>query len=198
MAELTLLMYLYLLIKDLRRMKKYSLFLLCVGFLVVGMSMKFPTNNDVDHSTSQLSDIILPDQGGIFRGLHFNMSKEDVSQKEFNTKNYLNQRRYMAYNVKLTGTEDEYEFADIYYDFDRQGLFRATVETFQENERNAAQLYASIKRHYDKIYGDSYQSDDGFIVWSGKDKASGIEFEIAMIDISSAEDAGIFIEYYVV
>ena len=157
--------------------------MLCVGLLVVGIAMKKPTDEDrsINFPEKQVSEILSPDKGGIIRGFNFNMTKEDIAHLEKSTKEYTNHKRYMSYTVRLSSAD--FEFADIYYEFDKEGLFMITVETFQKDERSASKLYGAIKRHFDGIIGHSYMSDDGYLVWTDTDSKTGVQYEVAMLDI---------------
>lgn len=178
-------------------MKKNLLLMLCVGFLVVGMSMKIPTLSEkLSKPAVELNELLLPRDGGVLRGIHFNMSKEEVATIEAMAQSYINNKKYLAYHVPLSS--DPYNRAKLYYDFDRAGLFRITIETFQDSEIAAAKLYSTAKKFFEKRIGDGYMSDDGYMVWLTKDENTGVEYEVAMIDVTSEGDSGIMIDFYIV
>lgn len=174
-------------------MKVLFVYLLVTGLFLSSFAQPEELSNTSD---LQLRTIFQPEKQGIFRGVVFNLRMDLVMKHEAETQIYAEDSGYVAYTIFLS--DDESEFADIYYDFDEKGLFSITIETYLDSSATAGNLFEATGRFLTNKYGAGVLLEDGYTVWKATDPATGLNYEIAIIDISAPEDAGLVFELYVV
>ena len=117
------------------------------------------SNDDGERSTTsnpRYNDLMLPSTSGVFRGISFDMSKDEVLDIE---------TARSTVDIYQDETEDEVivttdmgkeilDFGDITYKFDEQGLYGIKVETYAIAEDGYYEFTAT-----DKVSGNDYSID---------------------------------------
>ncbi len=138
------------------------------------------------------NDLMLPNTSGVFRGISFDMSKEEVLEIE---------SVRSTVDIYLDETDDELivtsdmgreilDFADITYRFDEQGLYGIKVETYAVSFEGATEDFDMIVDYYTKKFAKPVISDvDGYYEFSANDKVSGNDYQIAIKNIDDVDDS---------
>lgn len=168
----------------------------CLLFLTLFLCANSQPVQNMPSSQNTFNQIFQPNKGGVFRGIYFNLNKDQIKAHEFETHIYAEDTNFVVYTVYLNSKESE--FADIYYDFDEKGLYSINIETYLEQDTSADNLFKAASRFFTTRYGAGATMTDGYTVWKTVDNASGMNYEIAIINVSSREDAGLMFELYVI
>ena len=171
---------------------KVTTYLLFIGFYISVTAQQAKVSNI---SALQLRTIFQPDKQGVIRGTIFNLSMKQIQEHERASQIYSEDSNYIAYTVFLN--QEKSEFADIYYDFDEKGLYSITVETFLDNSTTADDLFNATLNYFTDKFGAGIPLEDGYTAWKAT-APNGSNYEIAIINISAPEDAGLVFEFYVV
>ncbi len=152
------------------------------------------SNDDGERSTTsnpRYNDLMLPSTSGVFRGISFDMSKDEVLDIE---------TARSTVDIYQDETEDEVivttdmgkeilDFGDITYKFDEQGLYGIKVETYAVTLEGATEDFNMIIEHYTEKFGEPTIAEDGYYEFTATDKVSGNDYSIAIKNIDDVEES---------
>ncbi|MCB9226149.1 MAG: hypothetical protein H6578_03095 [Chitinophagales bacterium] len=134
-------------------------------------------------------DLIRPETSGMFRGIEFDMSKDEVKKIETSRGNVTIYRDETPEELIVTTDmgRNKSNFADITYSFDGQGLYSVTVESYTDTKENALEVFNEVKKYFTNKYGTPYEAEDGFSEYTidGANK----KYMIAVKNIDNVEDS---------
>lgn len=140
----------------------------------------------------RFNDLMLPKTNGVFRGISFDMSKEEVLEIESlrtTVEIFLNETVDELVVTSDMGREI-LDFADTTYRFDEQGLYAIKVETYANTSEGALIDFNQIIAYFSAKYGEPIISDaDGYYEFTATDEVSGNEYLIALKNITDVEDS---------
>jgi hypothetical protein len=141
-------------------------------------------------SFSLYSDLMLEKVGGVFRGVYFNMSKEDVYAIEAAriTGDLPKEETDEELIITTDMGEDVNDFGIITYYFDEMGLYSIGVETFIRIGPEATDVFNMTIEHYSEKYGKPVIADDGYSEFAAIDPSKGLKYSIALIEIDDVEE----------
>ncbi|MEZ4929125.1 MAG: hypothetical protein R2777_03840, partial [Chitinophagales bacterium] len=124
-----------------------------------------------------------------FRGIEFDMSKDEVKKIETSRGNVTIYRDETPEELIVTTDmgRNKSNFADITYSFDGQGLYSVTVESYTDTKENALEVFNEVKKYFTNKYGAPYEAEDGFSEYTidGANK----KYMIAVKNIDNVEDS---------
>lgn len=177
-------------------MKKLFPFLAILILLVackLGASEDAPESETLTENTALFTDLFQIQDGGVFRGVEFDMSKAEVLKIESKRKSATILEDET--DTKLIITSDmgpeALNFADITYTFDEKGLYTIKVETYAIDKSTADLVYEEILDHLTSLYGKGVLAEDGFMDFKSEEK--GVAVAIQNIDLS--ESFGMYIYF---
>lgn len=137
------------------------------------------------------NDLMLPQSSGVFRGVVFDMTRDEVYEIE--TKRSTISVYKDETDEELVFTTDMgkevLDFADITYKFDEKGLYWIKVETYITTAEKANQVYDEIKNHFTEQFGEPTQDEDGYDVFEASDRNSGYDYKVYILNIDDVEDS---------
>ena len=144
------------------------------------------------------NDLILPTTGGIFRGAHFDMSREAIYDMETSRSTVSVYQDEIPEELIVTTDmgKEILDFGDITYRFDEQGLYSIKVETYNVSLEGATSVYDMIIEAYTKAYGNPTMADDGYAEFTALDEKTDYEYSIAVKNIDNVEDSyGLYLHF---
>lgn len=144
---------------------------------------------DTSTKNALYEDLMLPKTEGIFRGVNFNMSKDEVKKIETarETVTVFEDESGDKFIVTSDMGPETLNFADITYNFDDQGLYGISVETYAKTIEEGTAVFDLIIAEYTAKYGAPTVAEDGFSEFSGE--SNGNKFDIAVKNIDDLEDS---------
>lgn len=145
-----------------------------------------------------LIEVLLPAKGGLVRGVHFGMTREQidvlenacaVAQGDYRTK----------YSIACSIPELA-AFADVVYDFQADGqMDMVTIDYYLHDPYLTKAIYHDLLQYYLKQYGPKQYTDaDGYVIWEtehlkpdGTREAMGLYLK----KMERGEDSGVSIQF---
>lgn len=126
-------------------------------------------------------ELVMPEEGGIFRGAKFDDWYEDVYDME---DGYSTSEVYEENDDELIITTDMGEeildFADVTYYFDESGLYEIYADIYSNSEVREERVYNDLVKHYEDAFGvEGELAEDGFIEFVNTDPESEYEYMVA-------------------
>lgn len=137
------------------------------------------------------NDLMLPSTEGVFRGTHFDMSRDEVYDMETvrSTVDVYKDEIEEELIVTTDMGKEILDFGDITYRFDEQGLYSIKVETYAVSLEGATEVFDMIVEHYTEEYGEPTVAEDGYTEFEATDKSSGLDYSIALKNIDDVEES---------
>lgn len=134
-------------------------------------------------------DLMLPETEGVFRGIEFDMSKEQVTKIETSreTVDIFDDQSEGSLIITTDMGPETLNFADITYDFDEKGLYAISVETYAKTPEEATEVFDLVIKEYSSKYGAPTIAEDGFSEFKAENANS--KFNIAVKNITDLEDS---------
>ena len=144
---------------------------------------------DTTTKNALYEDLMLPKTEGVFRGINFNMTKSEVKEIETARKTItiFEDESDDKFVVTTDMGPETLNFADITYNFDDQGLYGISVESYAKSLEEATEVFNMIAAEYTAKYGAPTIAEDGFSEFEGE--LNGIKFDIAIKNIDDLEDS---------
>lgn len=162
---------------------------LFVCLLVFGSAQR---SSKTDIAT-MFNDLMLPNEGALFRGVDFDFSEDQVSKIEKArtgvTEYDSDYEDEFLVEVQMGSNEDDY--AEISYYFDEMGLYSIYVETYNVSKDAADQIYEKVESYYSSTIGEGVYAEDGFIEFYGYNGTYDYVVSISKVDIE--DDYGMYI-----
>lgn len=154
------------------------------------------TGPEVDHEVTgavYFDKIIAPDRGNLFRGMTFNMMKNDVEENEsgFSYDGGSTTRYYLSIDL----TDNGAEYVDVDYEFDDEGLYGMFAETFMESEAAEERFYDYLVKHYSDQFGAEPKFEGSWAVWESRDEQSKEKYAIAVRRLGYDGDPGVELQW---
>lgn len=134
-------------------------------------------------------DLIRPETAGMFRGVEFDMSKDEVKKIETSRGNVTIYKDETPEELIVTTDmgRNKSNFADITYGLDSKGLYSVTVESYTDTKENALEVFNEVKKYLTDKNGAPYEAEDGFSEYTlqRNDK----KYMIAIKNINDAENS---------
>lgn len=141
------------------------------------------TSSNVFIPYGKYFQLLMKNNQGVFRGLHFGMSPESVEKAEQITPDE-NDKDYLFYTIPFdTLAADSNNYFTISYSFDERGMNEIKAEVFLNAEQDAQQLINKIETFYNQKYQKPSNEND-IIIWTIRDPNYG-KIKIALADESS-------------
>ena len=162
-------------------MKKFIPLLLLV---VLGL---FSCNTSTTNALYE--DLMMPEAEGFFRGINFDMTKSEVKDIETarKTVSIFEDEAENEFIITTDMGPETLNFADITYNFDTEGLYAISVESYAISLEAATEVFDMVVEDYTAKYGAPTIAEDGFTEFKGKE--NGKEFNIAIKNIDDLEDS---------
>lgn len=144
------------------------------------------------------NDLMLPTSGGVFRGVYFDMSRDEVYDIETARSTVDVYQDDIPEELIITTDmgKEILDFGDITYRFDEQGLYGIKVETYNISLEGATEVYDMIIETYTEAYGEPTIADDGYAEFTAVDEKTDYEYSIAVKNIDDVEDSyGLYIYF---
>lgn len=140
------------------------------------------------------TDLFQLQDGGIFRGVEWDMTKEQVLNVESKraTSSVLENEDDKVIITSDMG-EEVLNFADITYAFDEKGLYNIGVETFAVDKETSNMVYEEVIKHLNEKYGQSEVASDGFTEF--KDSSKKLLIAVSKIELEDSFGMYIYFEY---
>lgn len=137
------------------------------------------------------NDLMLPTTGGVFRGIHFDMFKDEVYDVETarSTVDVYKDETDEELIITTDMGKEILDFGDVTYRFDEQGLYSIKVETYAVTFEGATKVFDMIIEHYTEEYGAPTIAEDGYSEFDATDKISGHDYTIAVKNIDDVEES---------
>ena len=158
----------------------------------VAIGERSTTNNQLYY------DLMQPTASGVFRGVHFDMSKDEVYDTESvrSTVDVYKDETDEELIVTTDMGKEILDFGDITYRFDEQGLYSIKVETYAITLEGSTEVCNMIIENYTEKYGAPTWAEDGYNEFTTTDEATGHEYSIAIKNIDDVEDSyGMYIYF---
>lgn len=125
-------------------------------------------------------DTILKSEKGTFRGIEIGDNIETVKKTE--NLNFLvdNMPDYLYFDYEL----DMGNSYTISYDFSENKLYEIEVAAYFDLVDDVNLLFTEFSDYFNTQYGKGKIEDDGYTTWRTKDKKTGNNIEIAMVNDS--------------
>jgi hypothetical protein len=152
---------------------------------------KETTLENVETTVDLFNDLFQPNDGGLFRGADFDMSKDAVLALE-NSRSTSSIYKDEDPNELVITTDmgkEALNFADVTYYFDEQGLYSISVESYAISKEIADSVFEMVVEHLTKLYGEGELAEDGFLDFYGE----GINVAVQNIDLE--ESFGMYIYF---
>ena len=163
-----------------------------ISVMLLFMSMGPGLTDEEAINRARLQEILRLDRGGVIRGMHFNMQPEAVRNTEISSRNIIDERLHLAFEVD--GKAGLNENVEIHYNFDSRGLYLITAKVLQKDRTSATELFINFKKHFDLTYGMGNTNKNGYVLWSAKDPATGFTHKIRCFQ----HDNQLLVEFYVI
>lgn len=159
-------------------------------------SVKEPIAELPESYSVLFTDLFQVEDGGIFRGVEWDMTKEQVLKIESkrSTSTVLENEEDKKLVITSDMGKDVLNFADITYAFDEKGLYNIGVETFAVDAATADMVHEEVLKFLNEKYGQSEVASDGFIEY--KDKAKKLLIAVSKIELEDSFGMYIYFEYF--
>lgn len=150
------------------------------------------TNDERSTTNNALyNDLMLPTTGGVFRGIHFDMTRSQVYDIETSrsTIDVYKDETDEELVVTTDMGKEILNFGDITYRFDEQGLYAIKVETYATTLEVATEVFDMIVEEYNSRYGEATIAEDGYSEWTATDSETGYDYAIAVKNIDDIDDS---------
>jgi hypothetical protein len=168
--------------------KLFPLFALIFLFVACNsdVSKPSPISAEATKNSILFTDLFQPQDGGIFRGVEFDMLKAEVLKIEKTRKSASILKDDSETKLVITtdmGSE-VLNFADITYTFDEKGLYTLKVETYAVDKSTADLVYEEILTYLESLYGKGVLAEDGFVDFKSEEK--GVAVAVQNIDLETS------------
>lgn len=154
-------------------------------FLIVGLLSSCDTTNVL------YTDLMLPTEEGVFRGISFNMPKSEVYDLEMSrsTVTIYSDDSDESLIITTDMGSEVLNFADVTYNFDDQGLYGISVQSYAVSLEAATEVFDLVIKRYTELHGKPTVDESGFSVFNAKDAVSGLDYSISVKNIVDLEDS---------
>lgn len=125
-------------------------------------------------------DTLLKSETGFFRGAEIGNSISEIKQLENSEYLIDDMHDYLYFDYKL----DMGNSYTISYDFSDNKLYEIELAAYFDKIEDANQLFKDFSAYFNKIHGKGKVEDDGYTSWRTKNKKTGANIEIAMVNDS--------------
>lgn len=160
-------------------------------------SAETKSSDDAKESYDVLfNDLFLPGSGGIFRGVNFENSREDIIELETSRETISILDDDSEYTITYTSDmgKETLNFADIVYDVDEYGLYAITVETYAIDKETADAVLKLTLDYLTDLYGEPEVASDGFNEFTSEE--AGVIFAVKDIGLEESYGMQIYIDSY--
>ena len=178
-------------------MKKLSLSLLLAFFILSAFAQREGVDRNGNVKVEDLyKELMEISSGGVFRGVSFDWTKEQVLKLETSRTTTSVYRDEKPEELVITTDmgPDILNFGDITYTFDDKGLYHIKVETFATTNEGNKKVYQKIKDYYTSKFGKGVLAEDGYLEFSAKVKSQA--YVIALDSLDSETSPGIYMFIY--
>lgn len=142
------------------------------------------------------NDLFLPGSGGVFRGVSFEDSREDIKKLETSRSTITILDEESEYSLTFTSDmgKEALNFADIEYSVDDMGMYAVTVETYAVDKETADAVLKLTLDHLTSLYGASELASDGFNEFVSEEE--GVIFAVKEIDLEESFGMQIYVDPY--
>jgi len=161
-------------------MKKFT------PLLIIAIGL-FSCNTTTTNALFQ--DLMLPETEGVFRGIEFDMSKDQVKEIETSreTVEIFDDQSESSLIITTDMGPETLNFADITYDFDDKGLYAISVESYAVSLEAATEVFDMVIAEYTEKYGAPTIAEDGFSEFEAT--YGDTKFIVAVKNITDLEDS---------
>lgn len=114
-----------------------------------------------EQNKSDAEEIMLPDRGGDFRGVHIGDQREEVARIE-NAETVYSMPDELIYRAYPKGMDSMWY--EISYNFNHQGLYDISLDVFPKTDVETRDLKTSFITYYKQRYGECAQTN-GYCSW---------------------------------
>ena len=145
-------------------------------------------------SATGLDKILKTESFGIVRGSHFGMSMKAILELEEDNLGNISNPGELVFH--LGDKESSYKPAwhkpaIVSYSFENEELYKICLNIYESNLLAKAKMDKALVDHFNAIYGQNILTNDGSLVWVGKDFISGKEFRISLKNLDDVKNLGI-------
>ena len=182
-----------------RKLKEYVLLIKCSGDNTLSASTIASLDAFASSAINNVGfkELMELEDGGLFRGVNFDMTKEEVLKIE--NSRYTTSVYSDIVDSELVITtdmgEDILNFADVSYSFDNKGLYHIKVETYATASYIADDVYQLVKDYFSLKLGPPTLAEDGFYEFYGK--YSGYDYVIAIYNLEYEDSPGMEMYFYI-
>lgn len=137
------------------------------------------------------NDLMLPTTGGVYRGVHFDMNRDEVYDIETarSTVDVYKDETDEELVITTDMGKEILDFGDITYRFDEQGLYGIKVETYAVSLEGATEVFDMVIDTYTEKFGEPTVAEDGYSEFNATDDLSGHDYTIAVKNIDDVEES---------
>lgn len=158
-------------------------------------------NNKYEPFEKLFLDFIMPSSDNVFRGIAFDMSREEVKAIELarNTTALRKSEKVDELIIECNMGSEVLDFVDITYYIDNEGVYALDAETYVITPQKSTYVFNKVKEFYSAKLGKYTLADDGYYDFKGFANDYKYKLSIKQVDFPpTGEEEGSYGMYLLI